>query len=223
MSLTFPAPSPSLAVWTDFGGVLTPPVDVTFSQFADRVGVPLWALKESMRLVGEKYGTDSMGVIDIPLMDEASWSGELEDVLGGTFGLVADLENFGDRWFAGRPANKAWAAHLETFRARGAFVGLLSNLPPSWERHRRFMIDDSHFDDIVCSYAVGSRKPDPEIFRLAAERAGLPPHQCVLVDDLEKNVAGAVAAGWQAVHFRDADQAARQVAGLLDAATPVTA
>ncbi|MGQ4388189.1 HAD-IA family hydrolase [Streptomyces sp. SAS_270] len=212
-----------LAVWTDFGGVLTPPVDVTFTEFADRTGVPLWSLKESMRIVGEKYGTDSMGVIDIPLLDEASWSSELEDVLGGTFGIVADLENFGDRWFAGRPANAAWAGHLETFRARGAFVGLLSNLPPSWERHRRFMIDDSHFDGIVCSYAVGSRKPEPEIFEIAAQRAGLAPHQCVLVDDLEKNVAGAIAAGWQAVHFRDADQAARQITGLLNATAPLAA
>ncbi|MFF9815864.1 HAD family hydrolase [Streptomyces sp. NPDC014006] len=226
MSLTHPigptpSPTPSLAIWTDFGGVLTPPVDVTFNEFADRVGVPLWALKESMRLVGEKYGTDPMGPIDIPLIDEAAWSDELEDVLGGTFGVVADLQHFGDRWFAGRPANRAWAAHLNGFRARGAFVGLLSNLPPSWERHRRFMIDDSHFDGIVLSHAVGSRKPEPEIFELAAKRAGLEPHQCVLVDDLEKNVSGAIAAGWQAVHFHDADQAARQVSRLLDATAPV--
>ncbi|GAA2481809.1 HAD-IA family hydrolase [Streptomyces longisporus] len=220
LSSPTPAPSSSLAVWTDFGGVLTPPVGVTFNEFADRVGVPLWALKESMRLVGEKYGTDSMGAIDIPLIDEAAWSDELEDVLGGTFGVVADLQHFGDRWFAGRPANQAWAAHLETFRARGAFVGLLSNLPPSWDRHRRFMIDDSHFDDIVLSHAVGSRKPERAIFELAAKRAGLEPHQCVLVDDLEKNVVGAIAAGWQAVHFHDADQAARQVSRLLDAAAP---
>ncbi|MGW2491645.1 HAD-IA family hydrolase [Streptomyces sp. NPDC001606] len=212
-----------LAVWTDFGGVLTPPVAVTFNLFCDRVGVPLWSLKEAMRIVGEKYGTDSMGALDIPLIDEATWSSELEDVLGNEFGLVADLSNFGDRWFAGRPANQAWAGHLTEFRAQGAFVGLLSNLPPSWERHRRYMADDSLFDDIVCSHAVGARKPDPEIFRLAAERAGLEPHRCVLVDDLEKNVAGAMEAGWQAVLFHDAEQAARQVQGLLDAARPTPA
>ncbi|MFF4405005.1 HAD-IA family hydrolase [Streptomyces sp. NPDC001404] len=215
--------SAPLAIWTDFGGVLTPPVDVTFNDFCDRVGVPLYALKEAMRLVGEAHGTDSMGVIDIPLLDEASWSEELETELGRTFGLVADLENFGDRWFDGRPANADWIRHLAAFRDRGAFVGLLSNLPPSWERHRRYMVGDSHFDDIVCSYAVGSRKPEPEIFRIAALRAGRAPHECVLVDDLEKNCAGAVAAGWQAVHFRSTEQAARQIANLLDAAAPVAA
>ncbi|MEV0092282.1 HAD-IA family hydrolase [Streptomyces sp. NPDC050738] len=215
--------SSPLAIWTDFAGVLTPPVDVTFNAFADQVGVPLYALKEAMRVVGAAHGTDAMGVIDIPLLSVSAWSDALETELGATFGLVADLEHFGDQWFAERPTNTAWVQRLESFRARGAFVGLLADLPPSWERHRRLMVDDSHFDDIVCSYAVGSRKPEPEIFRLAAQRSGRAPHECVLVDDLEKNVAGAIAAGWQAVLFHDADQAARQVNHLMNAAAPCPA
>ncbi|MDI5968503.1 HAD-IA family hydrolase [Streptomyces sp. SL13] len=216
------APRP-LAVWTDFGGVLTPPVDVTFREFSTRANVPLHALKEAMRLVGEAHGTDSMGVLDTPMLDEESWSREVEAALAGTFGVDADLSRFGERWFAGRPANADWKARLEGFRAAGAFIGLLSNLPPSWERHRRFMIDDSHFDDIVCSYAVGCRKPEPEIFRIAAARADRAPHECVLVDDVEKNVVGAAAAGWHAVLFHDAAQAAGQVAALLGSAAPVPA
>ncbi|WP_063771609.1 HAD-IA family hydrolase [Streptacidiphilus albus] len=219
MSVPLRTPStPALAVWTDFGGVLTQPVDVTFAEFSARYGVPLHALKEAMRLVGEAHGTDSMGVIDIPLLDEDAWSKELEEELERTFGLVCDLSDFGDRWFAGRPGNRAWAAHLASFRERGAFVGLLSNLPPSWERHRALLADDSHFDDVVCSHRVGARKPEPEIFRLAARRAGVEPRACVLVDDMDKNIAGARAAGWQAVHFRDADQAAFEVGRLLDLA-----
>jgi putative hydrolase of the HAD superfamily len=209
--------TPDLAIWTDFGGVVTAPVDATFRAFSDRVGVPLYALKEAMRLVGEAHGTDSMGVLDIPLLDETAWAHEIELELERTFGVVADLENFGDRWFEGRPANHAWLARLEDFRARGLFVGLLSNLPPSWERHRRYMADDSRFDAMVCSYAVGCRKPEPAIFHLAAERAGRAPADCVLVDDLEKNCAGAREAGWHAVHFRDADQAAQEIEALLRA------
>jgi putative hydrolase of the HAD superfamily len=216
-------PATRLAVWTDFGGVLTPPVDVTFRDFTHRVGVPLHALKEAMRLVGEAHGTDSMGVLDIPLLSEEDWAREVERELEHTFGIVVDLMNFGDRWFDRRPANRTWVEELAALRSRGAFIGLLSNLPPSWERHRSHMVDDSHFDDIVCSYAVGARKPDPEIFRIAAERAGRRPHECVLVDDLEKNCAGAMAAGWQAVHFRNAVQAAREVRALLKAATPEAA
>ena len=203
------------ALWTDFGGVLTPPVEVTFRDFSYRAGVPLHALKQAMRLVGEAHGTDAMGVLDIPLLNETDWIQAIELELEQSFGLVCDLSDFGDRWFAGRPANPDWLRHLAAFRSRGLSIGMLSNLPPSWERHRRHMVDDTHFDDVVCSYAVGARKPDPEIFRLAAERAGRAPQDCILVDDMEKNCAGAVAAGWRAVHFLSADQAALDIERLL--------
>ncbi|GAA2116382.1 hypothetical protein GCM10009759_61930 [Kitasatospora saccharophila] len=221
------AAAPPFAVWTDFGGVLTQPVDTTFREFSTRYGIPLHALKESMRLVGEAHGTDSMGVLDIPLLDEDTWAKEVEAELERTFGLECDLSDFGDRWFAGRPANRAWAAHLAAFRASGAFVGLLSNLPPSWERHRAAVADDSRFDAVVCSHRVGTRKPEPEMFRLAARLAGVEPQACVLVDDVEKNTEGAREAGWHAVLFRDAEQAAREVGELLrqalDGAAPVPA
>jgi putative hydrolase of the HAD superfamily len=215
-----PSSAAPLAIWTDFGGVLTEPVDVTFTEFSNRHGIPLHALREAMRMVGEAHGTDPMGVLDIPLLDEETWSKEVEAVLAETFGLECDLSNFGDRWFAWRPVNKAWADRLDDFRGRGAFVGLLSNLPPSWERHRSHLAPDSHFDDVVCSHQVATRKPEPEIFALAARRAGVEPGACVLVDDMETNIAGARAAGWKAVLFRDAEQAAREVGALLEEALP---
>lgn len=205
----------NLAVWTDFGGVVTAPVDATFRDFSNRAGVPVHALKEAMRLVGEAHGTDSMGVLDIPLLDETAWAHEVEKELDRTFGIVADLENFGDRWFADRPANQPWIKQLAAFRSRGLFVGLLTNLPPSWERHRRHMIDDECLDAIVCSHEVHSRKPEPQMYRVAAERAGRPPGACILVDDLKKNCAGAAAAGWHTVHFRESDQAAAEVEAVI--------
>jgi HAD superfamily hydrolase (TIGR01509 family) len=58
------------------------------------------------------------------------------------------------------------------------------------------------FDDIVVSAEVGMAKPKPEIFRLAADRLGLPPEACVFVDDWDKNVEAARAVGMQAVLHR---------------------
>ena len=209
-----------LALWTDFGGVITAPVDATFRAFSDRVGVPVHALKEAMRAVGAAHGTDSMGVLDIPLLDEPAWAREVERELDRSFGLVADLENFGDRWFEGRPANSDWIQRLADLRAAGTFVGLLTNLPPSWERHRRNLVDDEFFDAMVRSYEARTRKPEPEMFRIAADRAGVAAASCVLVDDLEKNCAGAEAAGWRAVLFRDAGQAAAEVAAITRTRQP---
>ena len=62
------------------------------------------------------------------------------------------------------------------------------------------------FDDIVVSGEVGLAKPDPEIFALVARRAGRPPGDCVFVDDSPANVAGAAAAGMDAVLFTDTGQ-----------------
>lgn len=50
--------------------------------------------------------------------------------------------------------------------------------------------------EIVLLGAIsGARKPQPEAFANAARALGLPPGDCVVVDDVRANVRGAVAAG----------------------------
>ncbi len=60
------------------------------------------------------------------------------------------------------------------------------------------------FDVIVAGPVLGARKPDPELFRLAAARLGLSPAECVVVDDSPANVRGARAAGSVVVRHVDA-------------------
>ncbi|MHC3470549.1 HAD family hydrolase [Streptomyces sp. 7R007] len=57
-------------------------------------------------------------------------------------------------------------------------------------------------DHVVNSARVGLAKPDPRIFRLAADLAGVRPERCLFVDDNEENVAAAAGLGMRAVHFR---------------------
>ena len=59
-------------------------------------------------------------------------------------------------------------------------------------------------------------KPQPEIYRLGAERAGLAPEECVFVDDLRENCEGAEAVGMTrgaAPRRRHDDSAAGGAAG----------
>lgn len=56
------------------------------------------------------------------------------------------------------------------------------------------------FDDVVISEEVGMRKPDQEIFRLAAQRIDLEPNDCVFIDDTFKNFEGASALGITNIH-----------------------
>lgn len=59
----------------------------------------------------------------------------------------------------------------------------------------------SLFDATVLSYEVGMVKPDPAIYRLMAERLGVTPEECVMIDDGEKNCAGAEYVHMKSVHF----------------------
>ena len=58
------------------------------------------------------------------------------------------------------------------------------------------------FDAVIASAAVGLAKPDHRIYRLAADRLGLPADECVFVDDAEPNVTAAREVGMAAVHYR---------------------
>jgi HAD superfamily hydrolase (TIGR01509 family) len=77
------------------------------------------------------------------------------------------------------------------------------------------------FDAVVLSGAVGVAKPNSEIYLLTARRLGLEPGQCVFVDDLRRNVAGAVAAGMVGVHHQDIASTVTELGALFDLEFPL--
>ncbi|KAA5825322.1 HAD-IA family hydrolase [Saccharopolyspora hirsuta] len=77
-----------------------------------------------------------------------------------------------------------------------------------------------HFDAVVLSGAVAVAKPSREIYLLTARRLGLEPQQCVFVDDLHRNVVGAVEAGMVGVHHRDVDSTVAELSALFDFEMP---
>ncbi|WP_312870778.1 HAD family hydrolase [Streptomyces himalayensis] len=213
------------AIWTDFGGVLTPPISHTMGTFCAAQGLDPQVLQQALVKVTARYGTtDIMEPIDTPLVSEEEWLGQVSDVLAADHGVTGvRLTTLADAWFDGRETNHAWVAALRGARERGAFVGMLSNMVPTWDAHWRRMVDPAElFEDVLLSFEVGHRKPSPGMFALAAERAGVPASSCVLVDDLAHNCEGAEAAGWRAIHFTDTTAAAEQLDALLSADLHVT-
>ncbi|HEX5269132.1 MAG TPA: HAD family phosphatase [Gemmataceae bacterium] len=86
-----------------------------------------------------------------------------------------------------------------------------SNTTELHSRHfvRQFADTLRHFDGLVMSHEVGARKPRPEFFRAAERLAGSAAGECVFIDDLPANVAGARELGWQGiVYARGTDLAA---------------
>jgi len=57
--------------------------------------------------------------------------------------------------------------------------------------------------DVVVSAEEGLIKPDPAIFEVALERAGLDPHELLFVDDSAQNIEAAHGMGFAVHHFTD--------------------
>jgi glucose-1-phosphatase len=78
-----------------------------------------------------------------------------------------------------------------------------SNTNELHSRHflRQFADTMRHFDGLVLSHEVGARKPRPEFFRHAQRLTGCAAEECLFIDDLPANVAGARALGWQGIVY----------------------
>lgn len=95
-------------------------------------------------------------------------------------------------------------------------IGLLSNVGRDLIR-RLFTADelDDMFDAVVLSSEVGMTKPYPEIYELMAERLGVAPDECVMIDDMPGNIEGACLTGMEGVVFTTTHETATQLHVLL--------
>jgi epoxide hydrolase-like predicted phosphatase len=110
-------------------------------------------------------------------------------------------------------ADHAMKNAVRAAKDAGVHTGLVSN---SWGRGR---YDRSEFpllfDGVVISGEVGVRKPEPRIYELGAEAIGLPPADCVFVDDLPGNLKPARELGMATVHHTSAEDTIPQLERLL--------
>jgi FMN phosphatase YigB (HAD superfamily) len=68
---------------------------------------------------------------------------------------------------------------------------------------RQFSETLRHFDALVLSHQIGVRKPRAEFFEHCRKLAECAAAQCLFIDDLPANVAGAVACGWNGITYTD--------------------
>ena len=118
-------------------------------------------------------------------------------------GLEAPLEGKGliGRMFASVGPDERMLAAVQAARNHGLKTAVLSN---TWGRSVFFPDQFKAFDAVVLSEHEGVRKPDPEIYLIAAKRLSEAPEACVFVDDVPRNVDGARAVGMAGVLHKDA-------------------
>jgi HAD superfamily hydrolase (TIGR01509 family) len=89
---------------------------------------------------------------------------------------------------------------LASLRADGVTVGVISNADGRVEAQLAAAGLSGHLDFVIDSHRVGVEKPDPRIFRMGLERAGVEAAAAVYVGDLYAiDVAGARAVGMPGV------------------------
>jgi HAD superfamily hydrolase (TIGR01509 family) len=163
---------------------------------------------------GVLYVDTKQSLLDIV---DANRRQELHDLYTGNnyglFGRQAYLERVGE--IVGMSAEKVaeYVAHehrlneplIELIREqlRPEYkIGLLSNIGREWmddffTKHQLHEL----FDDVVLSGEEGITKPNPAIFELAASRLGVATGECMMIDDIADNCAGAEFAGMEAIQF----------------------
>ena len=94
------------------------------------------------------------------------------------------------------------AAQLEDLRRGGFELAVASSGTP---RKIAFNLEEAGFPaffPVVCSAVeVQAGKPAPDLFLLAAERLGVKPSACCVIEDSVPGLQGAVAAGMRALGF----------------------
>ena len=74
----------------------------------------------------------------------------------------------------------------------------------------------SYFDFIVSSEEANAEKPDPRLFRICVEKAGVRPEECLFLgDSYKKDYLGPLAAGMQALWYAPEDSSAHPEAKTL--------
>jgi putative hydrolase of the HAD superfamily len=101
---------------------------------------------------------------------------------------------------------------LESLAARYRLLLLSNTNAIHFEMIRRNYTLVRHFHDLVLSFEIHAMKPEPEIFRVAIERAGCRPHECFYTDDIASFVEAARREGIDAVQFHSPEQIEREMA-----------
>ena len=195
------------ALIVDFGGVLTTSITTSLAQFCAANGVSPERLKEVLRDAyseGEE-SSPALGHLVVALETGRMSADDFEPLLAEALsdGLPAPLEAKGliGRMFQSVGPDERMLDAVRSARTHGLKTAVLSN---TWGRSVFYPEQFSAFDAVVLSEHEGVRKPEPEIYLIAAKKLGEPPEACVFVDDVPRNVDGARAVGMAGVLHKDA-------------------
>lgn len=85
-------------------------------------------------------------------------------------------------------------------------IGLLSNTGDNWLSKILSEKQVALFDVVDLSYKTGLIKPQPEAYQSIAQKLGVKPEECILVDDKEGHCVAAREVGMATIVYKDFNQ-----------------
>lgn len=194
------------ALIVDFGGVMTTSIFDSFAAFCGEHGVDpshLRTIFGAQMYAHHEDNTTPLHQVETGQLTAQQWEVHLSEMLSEGLKIPLSPTGLKGRMFAAvRPEPRMVETVLEVRRG-GRKTALLSN---TWGGESQLReVFKGLFDEVLLSHEVGLRKPQPEIFLLAAGRLGIDPVDCVFVDDVKVNVEGAQAVGMTGVWHTDPD------------------
>jgi putative hydrolase of the HAD superfamily len=180
----------------DWGGVMTTNLFAAFGAFCETEGVAPDLLRDAFR--HDEETRDALIAFEEGRMNDDLFASHLAKALGLPHERAEGLI---DRMMAGAAVEPAMVEMARRARAAGVKVAMVSN---SWGelRYPQELVGEL-FDATVISGHEGFRKPDTRMYTLGAERLGLQPTDCVMVDDLPFNLKPAAELGMATVLHHD--------------------
>lgn len=198
------------AIIFDFGGVLQKKeinrdlitilaniIDVTPDSIK-----PLWNKHHDDLLTGNLTSKEFIGV----LADELNYQYNVNEIYSKWAEKISITKS---------SINHNLINYIRTLRQKYK-VYVLSNMIDLAEEDEALTRLKRQFDGYFTSYRLGSRKPQPEIFRKLLAEINLKPDECIFVDDNKKNIIASVSLGFHSIQY----ESAKKLKGKLTAFTP---
>jgi putative hydrolase of the HAD superfamily len=174
-------------------------------------------LSDLVRVLLRAYAGEDDNLVtgfEMGRISEEDFSAELATRLSEVCGRPIESKDLVARLFSGMSIEQEMITAVEVARQAGVKTGLLSNSWGTGTYPREIL--DRLFDVIVISGEVGMRKPDPEIFRVTAEKLGVPPGECVFVDDHPGHLKAALELGMKTVLHRSPKETIDELEAILE-------
>ena len=194
----------------DFGNVIA---HFDYKIAVGRIGRPLG-------LSGAELMEKAMGIGFHPLlidlesgrMDETTFFIELKTRLELPQPVAEIAADWADIFTANKPVHGL--AHQLKDAGYALVLGSNTNAVHARQFRQQFAELLDRFDGLVMSHEVGAMKPAKPFYERCHNVAGARPDECIFIDDMPENVAGARAAGLHALHYTDTDLLLNQLGEL---------